>query len=231
VGPEFRRSRADDADPTLLTLQDPYGAGVFRSLRFRGTFEADSRHLPSDNLMELASGTNGEPADQPPGNGIRIRGSAYVAPRTFDVKETYGGVEGMAVAYVGSPDVQLALRVGGERLFKTYPYFDAASIGGVTNRGFRSDRFIGDSSIFGNAEVRAYLTHPKYQSIFPVRFGIIGFADAGRVWLSGENSNTWHGSGGGGVLVKPVGTPMVFRAVASFSKEGTLFYVGSGFRF
>jgi len=231
VGPEFRRSRADDADPTLLTQQAPYGAGVFRSLRFRGTFEADTRHLPSVNLMDLASGTNGEPADQPPGTGIRIRGSAYVAPRTFDVKEMYGGVEGTVAAYVGSPDVQLALRVGGERLFKTYPYFDAASIGGSNNRGFRSDRFIGDSSIFGNAEVRAYLTHPKYESVFPVRFGIIGFADAGRVWLPGENSNAWHGSGGGGVLVKPVGTPMVFRAVASFSKEGTLFYVGSGFRF
>ena len=231
LGPEFRRARADDNDPTLLTLQQPYGIGVFRSLRFKGTFEADTRHLPAVNLMDLASGTNGESADQPPGTGIRLRGSAYVAPRTLDVKDTYGGVEGTIAAYVGSPDVQLALRVGGERLFKTYPYFDAASIGGANNRGFRSDRFIGDSSVFGNAELRAYLTHPKYESVFPVRFGVIGVFDIGRVWAPGENSNKWHPSAGGGVLVKPVGTPMVFRAAAVRSVEGTLFYVGSGFRF
>jgi len=33
------------------------------------------------------------------------------------------------------------------------------------------------------------------------------------------------------VLLKPVGTPIVFRVVAAYSTEGTLFYVGSGFRF
>jgi hypothetical protein len=67
--------------------------------------------------------------------------------------------------------------------------------------------------------------------VFPVRFGLVGFADTGRVWVKGESSNTWHQSGGGGVLLKAVGTSIVLRAVAATGGEGTLVYLGSGFRF
>jgi hemolysin activation/secretion protein len=127
--------------------------------------------------------------------------------------------------------VQLALRAGGARLFGTFPYFDAASLGGSTNRGYRTDRFAGESSVYGSAELRTYITGPKYESIFPVRFGLVGFFDVGRVWQDGEDSRKWHPSGGGGILLKAVGTPIVFRVMVAHSSESTLFYVGSGFRF
>jgi hypothetical protein len=232
VGPEFRHARADMDDPTLLADEAPYGSGTFRSARFKATIEADTRDIKNANLLDLASGNpNGEPADQPPGAGFRFRGSAYVTPSVLDVHSVYGGVEGMVAAYLGNDDVQAAFRVGGARLWGTYPYFDAASIGGSTNRGFRSDRFAGNASLYGTVELRAYLTGAKFESVFPVRFGVVGFADAGRVWLSGEDSRRWHPSAGGGVLLKAVGTPIVLRAVAARSSEGTLFYVGSGFRF
>jgi hemolysin activation/secretion protein len=127
--------------------------------------------------------------------------------------------------------VQLAARVGGQRVFGDYPWFDAAFIGGRNNRGFHSHRFAGDASLYGSTELRAYLGGPVFASIFPVRFGLVGFVDTGRVWLKGESSNAWHPSQGGGVLLKPVGTTMVLRAVVAHSSEGTLFYAGSGFRF
>jgi len=92
-------------------------------------------------------------------------------------------------------------------------------------------RFAGDASLSGGAEVRRYLTGPVYQSVFPVRLGVVGFADAGRVWLAGDRSDTWHPSWGGGAVLKPVGTSIVLRAVAAHSADGTLFYAGSGFTF
>src|SRR5204863_1487470 len=113
---------------------------------------------------------------------------------------------------VGGRHLQLAARVGGQRRFGTYPWFDAASIGGVTDRGYHSHRFAGDASLYGNLELRAYLGPPIFQSIFPVRFGLLGFVDDGRVWLKGESSNQWHPSRGGGLLLKPVGTSIVLRA-------------------
>ena len=115
-------------------------------------------------------------------------------------------------------------------MFGTYPWFDAAFIGGRNDRGFHSHRFGGDASVYGNAELRTYFGGPHFASIFPVRFGLTGFVDTGRVWLKGESSNAWHPSAGGGFLLKPVGTTLVFRAIAADGGEGVLYYIGSGFR-
>lgn len=232
VGPELRHSRADMDDPTLLAVTAPYGSGVFGSTRLKTTIEADTRRVSNASVLDLASGgPTTESTDLPPGSGLRLRASAYVAPPLLDVESTYGGLEGFVAGYVGSEDVQVAVRVGGGRVWGDFPYFDAAHIGGSMNRGFRSNRFAGNASLYGNGELRAYLTHAKYESVFPVRFGVVGFFDIGRVWMSDEESHKWHPSAGGGVLLKPVGTPIVLRVVAGHSTEGTLFYVGSGFRF
>ena len=134
-------------------------------------------------------------------------------------------------ASVSGAHLQLAARVGGQRRFGTYPWFDAASLGSATDRGYRSHRFAGDSSLYGNLELRAYMGPPRFESIFPIRFGVVGFVDVGRVWLEGENSQKWHPSAGGGVLAKPVGTALVLRAVVADGDEGILLYIGSGFRF
>jgi hypothetical protein len=232
VGPELRHARADMDDPTLLATEAPYGSGVFGSARLKTTIDHDTRHLSNASVLDLASGApTSESEDLPPGAALRFGGSAYVAPSLLDVESTYGGVEGFVAGYVGSENVQVAARVGGGRVWGTFPYFDAVHIGGSTDRGFRSNRFAGNASLYGNVEVRAYLTGAKFGSVFPVRFGVVGFADVGRVWNSGEDSHKWHPSAGGGVLLKAVGTPMVFRVIAGHSSESTLFYVGSGFRF
>ncbi|HEY2727778.1 MAG TPA: hypothetical protein VGI61_11430, partial [Parafilimonas sp.] len=33
--------------------------------------------------------------------------------------------------------------------------------------------------------------------------GVLAFFDDGRVWMPGENSNTWHTAVGGGVILAP----------------------------
>lgn len=232
IGPEVRYSESGQLTNTILYERSPYGIGRFNVFDVRATFEADTRNLAVPSLIAVATGEVGSNAlDQPAGRGIRLVATTFVAPAAWDVQETYGSVDGFLAGYVGNRNVQLALRVGGARLFGTYPWFDAAFIGGENDRGFHSHRFSGDASLYGNAELRTYLGGPHLASVFPVRFGLVGFVDAGRVWLEGDSSSSWHPSAGGGVLMKPIGTTLLFRAIAADGGEGVLYYIGSGFRF
>ncbi|MGE5199736.1 MAG: hypothetical protein ACM3H9_08850, partial [Rhodospirillaceae bacterium] len=109
-------------------------------------------------------------------------------------------------------------------------WFDAASIGGANNRGFRNRRFAGDSSLFATASVRGWLGDVGLR-VIALRFGLVGFGDVGRVWVDGEDSKTWHSSLGGGLLVQPLGAPFTVHATAANSTEGTRFYLGVGYPF
>jgi hypothetical protein len=232
IGPELRYSDSGKRTGTILSDEAPYGVGRFGIVDVRATFEAGTRPDAAQPLMAVALGeATGDTPDAPPGRGLRMFTSMFVSPAALDVKETYGGFEGYLTGHAGSRSVQLAARVGGQRAIGTYPWFDAAFIGGQTNRGFHSNRFAGDSAVYGNAELRTYIGPPVFVSVFPVRFGLVGFADTGRVWRDGDPSNTWHPSAGGGLLMKPVGTAIVLRVVAAHGSEGTLVYAGSGFRF
>ena len=232
IGPEFRLSDTGKRTGTILFEQAPYGVGRFEVADVRVTLEAGTRVAPVPGVMAVALGqATGETPDLPPGRGIRMMASGFVAPAVLDVRKTYQGFDGYVTGHVGNTHVQFATRVGGQRLFGTYPWFDAAVIGGANDRGFHSHRFAGDASLYGNAELRTYFGPPVFTSVFPVRLGLVAFVDTGRVWLRTEHTNTWHPSEGGGILAKLVGTSIVLRAVAARGSEGTLVYAGSGFRF
>ena len=126
--------------------------------------------------------------------------------------------------------MHLAARVGGRHLWGDAPWFEAAHVGGLNNRGFRSHRFIGNSSLYGSLSLRGWLGRLPIP-LLPSRFGVVGFVDTGRVWLVNESSDTWHTSLGGGLLAQPVMAPVTVHVIAANSKEGTRFYFGLGYPF
>jgi hypothetical protein len=67
--------------------------------------------------------------------------------------------------------------------------------------------------------------------ILPVTWGVVGFGDVGRVWLEGEESDTWHTGVGGGVWIALLANRMSFSAGISHGKDENLFYVIGGFAF
>ena len=158
--------------------------------------------------MAVALGeATGDTPDAPPGRGLRVFTSMFVAPAALDVTDTYGGIEGYVVGHAGN--TERAARGQGRR---PAPFRHLSVVRwGVHRRRERSrfsqHRFGGDASAYGNAELRAYVGPPVFGSIFPVRFGVVGFADSGRVWHASDGSNAWHPSAGGGLLLKPIGTP------------------------
>ena len=88
----------------------------------------------------------------------------------------------------------VALRAGGEKVGGDFPIQYAALIGGSPSlRGFSYQRYAGDASAFGGAEVRM-------RAFGPV--GVLALADAGRVWYDGESKGGWHTSVGAGAFVR-----------------------------
>jgi hypothetical protein len=115
----------------------------------------------------------------------------------------------------------LAGRVGGAANFSGYEFFQAATLGGLSNlRGYRRTRFAGRQSLYQNLEARVQLGRFSTY-LLPATFGVVGFHDVGRVWQPGESSQRWHRGYGGGLWLSP--TPrVVVTTLLGFSAEGRL---------
>ena len=166
-------------------------------------------------------------------SGVRILAEGFYAPKAMDVTESFHGLDGSIAGFVGNPRIELGLRVGGRKLWGAYPFFESATIGGSHDvRGYDTNRFRGDSSLFGNAEVRLGLGRRK-NPVLPIQWSLIGYYDVGRVWLAGETSNTWHWGYGGGLLAEVLGVPgLAIRGSMATSREGGIhFYATTGYSF
>ncbi len=133
------------------------------------------------------------------------------APRSgYDLSATAEGFPGIGSggasahaaavlrAYLPAGPVVLASRVGAARALGDFTAWNAAAIGGrATLRGHRFMRFAGDAAAYGSVELRL----PLATIPFIVRgdLGILGLADAGRVWDHGHSPGGFHTAVGGGI--------------------------------
>lgn len=113
----------------------------------------------------------------------------------------------------------IANRIGGGLTAGTTTFYQSAFLGSQDNLlGFRKNRFAGDHVAYNNLEAR--LTLPNFlQFVMPGKIGLVGFYDAGRVWIKNDNSKTIHQGWGGGIFISPLNR-LVIRGVAGFSNEG-----------
>jgi hypothetical protein len=225
LGPALKYTDSDESEDQFINQDKPYGVGKFGELALHGVLSWDGR----DNLIFPRKGVF-----------AAVRGSYF--PKAWDLTSAFGQVNGNVNAYFSAGRVvTLALRGGGKAVFGTYPYFEAASIGegGLgagalmepqdTVRGYRARRYLGDSSAWGNADVRLRVSHITL--ILPGSWGLQGFADVGRVWLEGESSDTWHTGVGGGIWLSLLNDRMAFSTGISHGKEDNLYYLKGGFSF
>ncbi|MEM6287788.1 MAG: BamA/TamA family outer membrane protein [Bacteroidota bacterium] len=120
-----------------------------------------------------------------PRQGIRLGAEATLHAGVAGAAETYGTVGGEAALYVPlslAPQATLALRAGATHVAGAFPFFDAAVLGGPGSlRGYRRERFAGRTAASGSAELRMKLFDVSAY-VLPLQVGVLGFADAGRVW-------------------------------------------------
>jgi hypothetical protein len=217
VGPVLRYQSTDNRPDRFLGSQgNVYGTGNFGEVGGKVMLQHDSR----DRRNAATRGVL-----------LEVGGSLY--PAVWDVDSTYGEVHGEAATYLTARvplEPTLAFRVGGRKLWGRYPFFDAAFIGGAsTVRLGKVNRYAGDASAYGSAELRLSLTN--LELVLPAKFGVFGLADAGRVFLEGESSDRWHGAAGGGIWLSYLDRAYTLSLAVAAGEERTGFYVQAGFGF
>jgi hemolysin activation/secretion protein len=125
----------------------------------------------------------------------------------------------------------VAARVSGTHTEGNVPYFEAAFIGGGrTVRGLPMGRYEGNQAVFGNLDLRLRVSRVTF--VLPWDFGVLGLADVGRVFVDGEQSDTWHPSFGGGLWVALLDRSLAASInVAGGAGQGTFINAGGGFTF
>ncbi len=186
LGPAVRYTTTDKIANRFITQLNPYGTGNFghAGMQLRGHYE--TRYLP-DTLK--------------PRGVFELNGSSY--PSIWDVKSAYSSIDGFAAAFFTIPVAKkpvLAVRAGGKKLFGDFPYFDAAFLGGSGSlRAEERQQYAGDESVYGNSEIRIPVA--QFPFILPLDVGLIGFADAGKVYVNGESPGGWHSAAGAGFWI------------------------------
>jgi len=170
-----------------------------------------------------------------PTRGIRwINELNYQAGLTGNSKSTTRVTSDMSVfASLSSPARTVAvLRLGGGHIFSDdFEYFQALTLGANNFlRGFRKNRFSGQSLAYGSLEIRQKLFTSKWY-IIPGDFGLVLFNDLGRVWHpADEPNNRWHYAYGGGLYYVPFNMVIV-SGTMGYSKEERLFNFSVGTKF
>jgi len=223
----------------LINEEDPYGSGPFGSIGAFVNVQFDTRRSLVEKAEAIILPFHENPAAGYPTSGFLIDFTGEISPEVWDVESTWGAVGGSVSTFLTAGEngrATLALRAGGRHTFGEVPYFKAATVGGSeffsgdsTIRGFRSQRFAGDSSVYGNAELRLFIARIKL--LIPGDFGIFGFGDVGRVFLDGESSRKWHPGYGGGLWFAPMTRTNAISFAVAHTTEETLVYMRFGFHF
>ena len=216
LGVGVRRTTTELDSGSVLAAVKPFGVGTFMQVGALAGLTFDSRDTPENARRGVFAS---------------LQGAQY--PDVWSAEGAFGALRGQAATYLSAPvrfEPVLALRVGGQKAWGDYPFFDAAVLGGgSTLRGWRQERFAGDASLFGNAELRFFLT--KFFLLLPGDLGAFGLADAGRVYVSGESSDAWHTAFGGGLWVSFLGRRNTLSVSIAHGREGSGFYFRSGMLF
>ena len=208
AGPLARYSDEDDDESSLLAVARPRGVGGFG--------EAGGH-----------AGAAWRTRDSAGARGVRLSAGGSVFPALWDVDDAYGEAHGEARAHWRTAlplAPTLVVRGDGARVWGEYPFRSAAAVGGAASlRGFPSRRFAGDAALFGSAEMHVRVG--EWRWLFPGTFGVLGVADAGRVYLDGDSPGGWHTAAGGGVWFRPLGSGPLLTATA-VNGDRTRLYAG-----
>ena len=143
---------------------------------------------------------------------------------------TQGFIEKFATWRMKNPWT-LGVRLGGSTSYgeDVIPFYKMAYLGQQNHlRGYELNRFTGRSSLFINSELRVQLT--EFQTpIIPIKFGLKGFYDTGRVYSDFDTSDEFHAGYGFGVYFVPVKESFSINISVGFSEEESgLILVGIG---
>ena len=208
LGPVIKLSDSSGSEPlTILAQEAPPGFGKVAQLGIKAELRYDSRV----NRPVLAE-------------GFEVHAESAFYPEMWDVDGEFGYLGGRFDFHRPlSRRLFLGLAAGGKKVWgDSFPFFEAAYLGGHrTTAGYNWNRFAGDASLYGLADLKITLRHVR--KLIPGELGVTLQMDAGRVWLEGEPSSKWHPSLGAGIFYAPFSRFALFEAGIGRSSERTFF--------
>lgn len=215
-GPVVQYSVTDSTPGRYVTASQPYGTGQFGQAGLRMNFFHDSRDQTSD-----------------PHRGALLDLTGAFYPAIWSVTSAFGQVSVLATTYFTLPvplRPVLALRGSGGMVFGAYPFQAAAFVGGrSTVRTLVPQRYAGDASLSGTAELRVRLAH--FAFVLPLDLGVFGFLDTGRVYADGASSGGWHTAAGGGLWLGILNPSMALTFTLASGAGQTEVLLGTGLSF
>jgi hypothetical protein len=201
VGPVIEHSVTDSTRSPFLATARPYGLGTFNEAGVNALVRYDWTSLTEEG------GLNREIVH------AAVGGAYY--PAIMDVRASF---EKLSATLHGSTifamptQPELVALFGATKVFGDFPYFEAATIGSDgTMRYLDPDRYAGDASTFGTTELRLTLT--QFHLVLPLRAGIVGVAEAGRVFVDRDSPGGWHTTAGEGIWLGMRGVASVVTFV------------------
>jgi hypothetical protein len=218
------------------------------------TLAAQTPGFAATSLMAVEANLNLDATETralvPQGFKASVLGRYY--PSLLDLSSDFFKLRGSAAYFLPFhllTHILLGVQVAGEKNFGTYPPFEAAFLGGIPGavgldpgtftgnllRGYDLNRFAGDASLVGNVDLRIAIG--TWNMVLPIRYGLLGVFDIGRVYYAPESSTKWHKDGGGGLwatfLLAAPGYRIVstLNAIVVGSEERTSFTLYSGLSF
>jgi len=173
-----------------------------------------------------------------PNRGIDFKSSLAYRANTGGNTNDFVNIKADLAIYqnIGPPGIfTLATRVGIQHNFtEDFEFYQAAVLGGngpePNLRGFRRDRFAGQTAFYQNVDVRLKLFDIKTKAL-PLSMGIFGGFDYGRVWIDDEDSDKWHTAIGGGLFFAPFDILAINFSYFRGDGEINRFSFGGGFFF
>src|SRR2546426_701761 len=230
-----------------------YASSVQRNGRLVGQIQPEGAGGMAIGSVQAGLAFDESSGTYPSQRAFSARLMVREAPAIFDNPSAFTKLRGEMTALYGwrlLTNFQLTDHVSGERNWGAYPFFEAASLGGTPSqspldvtgatsgnllRGYDLNRFAGDAAIVSNTDLAIELG--RYSAFLPLRHGVWGLFDVGRVFVDGESSSKWHTAAGGGLwFTLAVASPGLdlaasLKLAVVQTGDGTSFLALSGFSF
>ncbi len=200
----------------------------------------EERYLQIDgtqkqNLLGLTSSLNIDFRDNPlftrRGSQFFIRHEMFHNFSSGD--QFFGKVEGHIAHYMTAGFATLAIRGSLSSAYGNPPFYHLSSIGSHNyQRAYFRNRFLGDKSATLSNDIRFHLGSIR-TAILPIKWGIYGFYDIGRVWSveDGADISRFHTAYGGGLYAAPLSENFAFTfTIGNPDRDDDLYFrVSLGF--
>ncbi|MFB9110872.1 metallophosphoesterase [Flavobacterium gyeonganense] len=192
--PVFEKMKVDDTEGRFIDVPSVVNPDVFEGQQFAGaTIKYSFKNADFASKPSL-------------GMGFMISGSWLT--NLDNSKQNFPTVES-SLSFVHKIDSHGKLVFA--TLFKTkailnnnYEFYQGVTLGGDKDlRGYRTERFLGNTSYSQSTDLRLSLGKIR-KTIAPLTYGILAGFDYGRIWLDGEDSKKWHNDFGGGIWLNGI---------------------------